>query len=151
MIELNRIYNEDCLEGMKRIPDGVRYDLCDLPYGTTACKWDTIISNHCGSNTKELQWGNSFDGTTTIFKHYGIKQFNVVQIFFSLEEVKTYIFCTSAYRFMSEHEDILIFFKRWHSPKMQKNRMKYNPQGVEDTYRVEKRWLNLILDQIKAY
>ena len=44
MIELNRTYNEDCLEGMKRIPDGsVDMILCDLPYGTTACKWDTVI------------------------------------------------------------------------------------------------------------
>ncbi len=44
MIELNKIYNEDCLEGMKRIPDGsVDMILCDLPYGTTACKWDSII------------------------------------------------------------------------------------------------------------
>ena len=44
MIELNRIYNEDCLEGMKRIPDGsIDMILCDLPYGTTACKWDTVI------------------------------------------------------------------------------------------------------------
>src|SRR5699024_308812 len=43
-IELNKIYNEDCLEGMKRIPDGsVDMILCDLPYGTTACTWDTII------------------------------------------------------------------------------------------------------------
>ena len=43
-IELNSIYNEDCLEGMKRIPDkSVDMILCDLPYGTTACKWDTII------------------------------------------------------------------------------------------------------------
>ena len=43
-IELNKIYNEDCLEGMKRIPDGsVDMILCDLPYGTTACKWDEII------------------------------------------------------------------------------------------------------------
>src|SRR5699024_5950457 len=43
-IELNKIYNEDCLEGMKRIPDGsVDMILCDLPYGTTACSWDTII------------------------------------------------------------------------------------------------------------
>ena len=43
-IDLNSIYNEDCLEGMKRIPDGsVDMILCDLPYGTTACKWDTII------------------------------------------------------------------------------------------------------------
>ena len=44
MIEINTIYNEDCLEGMKRISDGsVDMILCDLPYGTTACKWDTII------------------------------------------------------------------------------------------------------------
>ena len=44
MIELNRIYNEDCLEGMKRISDeSVDMVLCDLPYGTTACKWDSII------------------------------------------------------------------------------------------------------------
>ena len=43
-IELNKIYNEDCLEGMKRIPDGsVDMILCDLPYGTTASKWDEII------------------------------------------------------------------------------------------------------------
>ena len=43
-MELNKIYNEDCLEGMKRIPDkSVDMILCDLPYGTTACKWDTII------------------------------------------------------------------------------------------------------------
>ena len=44
MIELNKIYNEDCLEGMKRIPDKyVDMILCDLPYGTTACKWDSVI------------------------------------------------------------------------------------------------------------
>lgn len=43
-MELNKIYNEDCLEGMKRIPDGsVDMILCDLPYGTTACSWDEII------------------------------------------------------------------------------------------------------------
>lgn len=34
----------DCLELMKQIPDGsVDLVLCDLPYGTTACKWDTVI------------------------------------------------------------------------------------------------------------
>jgi DNA modification methylase len=34
----------DCLERMKEIPDGsVDMILCDLPYGTTACKWDSII------------------------------------------------------------------------------------------------------------
>ena len=34
----------DCLERMKEIPDGsVDMVLCDLPYGTTACKWDSVI------------------------------------------------------------------------------------------------------------
>ena len=34
----------DCLEVMKTISDSsVDMILCDLPYGTTACKWDTII------------------------------------------------------------------------------------------------------------
>ena len=43
-MELNKIYNEECLEGMKRIPDGsVDMILCDLPYGTTRNEWDSII------------------------------------------------------------------------------------------------------------
>ncbi len=34
----------DCLQRMKEIPEGyVDLVLCDLPYGTTACKWDTVI------------------------------------------------------------------------------------------------------------
>ncbi len=34
----------DCLELMKDIEDkSIDMILCDLPYGTTACKWDTII------------------------------------------------------------------------------------------------------------
>lgn len=39
-----KLYNGDCLEIMKDIPDGsIDMILCDLPYGTTACKWDVII------------------------------------------------------------------------------------------------------------
>lgn len=38
------IKNGDCLELMKDIPDkSIDLILCDLPYGTTACKWDTVI------------------------------------------------------------------------------------------------------------
>ena len=40
----NTIVNADCLEAMKYIPDkSIDCIICDLPYGTTACKWDTII------------------------------------------------------------------------------------------------------------
>lgn len=39
-----QLFNGDCLEVMKQIPDkSVDMILCDLPYGTTACKWDTVI------------------------------------------------------------------------------------------------------------
>lgn len=38
------LYNGDCLEIMKNIPDNsVDAIICDLPYGTTKCKWDVII------------------------------------------------------------------------------------------------------------
>lgn len=44
MIELNKIYNEDCLFGMQKIDDkSIDMVLCDLPYGTTQCKWDSVI------------------------------------------------------------------------------------------------------------
>lgn len=44
MLEINKIYNMDCLEGMKLIDDkSIDCIICDLPYGTTQCKWDTII------------------------------------------------------------------------------------------------------------
>ncbi|WP_370449786.1 hypothetical protein [Lactococcus kimchii] len=43
-MEINKIYNEDCLEGMKRIPSkSIDMILCGLPYGTTQCAWDVII------------------------------------------------------------------------------------------------------------
>lgn len=44
MLEINKIYNEECISGMKKIEDGsIDMILCDLPYGTTNCSWDTII------------------------------------------------------------------------------------------------------------
>ena len=55
-MELDTIYNMDCLEGMKQIPDGtIDAVICDLPYGTMKniggapgwhsdnCDWDDII------------------------------------------------------------------------------------------------------------
>ncbi len=44
MLEINKIYNQDCLEGMKYIKNkSIDMILCDLPYGTTKNKWDIII------------------------------------------------------------------------------------------------------------
>ena len=42
--QIDKIYNEDCLEGMKRIADGaVDCIITDLPYGTTRNPWDSVI------------------------------------------------------------------------------------------------------------
>lgn len=39
-----QLYEGDCLDVMEMLPDhSVDMILCDLPYGTTACKWDTVI------------------------------------------------------------------------------------------------------------
>jgi site-specific DNA-methyltransferase (adenine-specific) len=49
------LYEGDCLEIMPTLPDkSIDMILCDLPYGTTACKWDTVIpfAPRCGCNMK---------------------------------------------------------------------------------------------------
>ena len=39
-----RFYNADCFDAMREMPDGcVNAILCDLPYGTTACSWDSVL------------------------------------------------------------------------------------------------------------
>lgn len=44
MIEINKIYLGDCLEIMKDIDNkSIDFICCDLPYGSTQCKWDVII------------------------------------------------------------------------------------------------------------
>ena len=43
----NRVLCGDCLDIMKNIPDkSVDMVLCDLPYGTTQNKWDSVIPLH---------------------------------------------------------------------------------------------------------
>jgi DNA modification methylase len=39
-----KLFNGDCLIEMQNIPDkSIDAIICDLPYGTTACKWDSVI------------------------------------------------------------------------------------------------------------
>ena len=126
MIELNRIYNEDCLEGMKRIPDGsVDMILCDLPYGTTACKWDTIIpfeplweqyeriikDNGAIVLTASQPFTNSLiNSNTNLFKYDLIWQ-----------KSRPSNFPLAKKRPLKYHEDVCIFYK---------SQPKYNPQMV---------------------
>lgn len=44
MLDPNEVYHGDCLELMKQLPcASVDMVLCDLPYGTTKCKWDVVL------------------------------------------------------------------------------------------------------------
>jgi DNA modification methylase len=46
------LYKVNCLELMKSIPDGsIDAIICDPPYGTTACKWDSVIDFTMGSGS----------------------------------------------------------------------------------------------------
>lgn len=44
MLDLDKIHLGDCLELMPSIPSkSIDMILCDLPYGTTACEWDSVL------------------------------------------------------------------------------------------------------------
>lgn len=66
-MELDTIYNEDCLEGMKRIPDGsVDAIICDLPYGT-------MVRSSYGSMEEQFKAFREWDyaiPTESLFEQY---------------------------------------------------------------------------------
>ena len=134
MIELNRIYNEDCLEGMKRIPDAsVDCIICDLPYGTTACKWDTII------DFKEL-WSQYKriikDDRAIVLFGSGLFTYKLVSSNEALYRYKWIWYKTKRGNFvnaknrpMTAYEEIMVFSKAA-TANGSKNKMLYNPQGL---------------------
>jgi site-specific DNA-methyltransferase (adenine-specific) len=128
MLNINQIYNIDCLEGMKEIDDAsIDMILCDLPYGTTACKWDTIIPF-------EPLW----EQYERIIKDNGAIVLTASQPFTSqlvlsninlyrqslvyLKTRPTNVF-NAKKQFMKWHEDIVVFYK--HLPT-------FNPQMRTD-------------------
>lgn len=114
-METNKVIQGDCLEVMKEIPDkSIDMILCDLPYGTTACKWDTIIPF-------EPLW----EQYKRIIKDNGAIVLTASQPFTSalvMSNVKTFKYAytwvktkpsgfQNAKRIpMKKHEDILVFY-----------------------------------------
>lgn len=136
MIEL---VNGNCLDVMKDIPDNsVNLILCDLPYGTTACKWDSVIPvdllwkeyRRLLTSTGSVVLTAAQPFTTAItypaldlFKHASVWIKNRPT---GPQHAKN--------RPMSKHEDILVFSKgkMGHKIQLGEKRMVYNPQGVVD-------------------
>jgi len=112
---VNKIINGDCLSVMPEIPDkSIDMILADLPYGTTACSWDTIIPF-------ELLW----EQYKRIIKDNGAIVLTASQPFTSalvMSNIKMFKYAytwiktkpsgfQNAKRLpMKKHEDILIFY-----------------------------------------
>ena len=143
MLELNKIYHGDCLDLMKDIPDkSIDMILCDLPYGTTACKWDTIISF-------TLLW----EQYERVIKDDGAIVLTASQPFTSAlimsnpnlfkycwiwEKDNASNFFAAKFQPLNNTEDIVIFGKGGCNNGT-KNPLRYYPQGIE---KIEKEVIN---------
>ena len=118
------LYKGDCLEEMKKIPDGsVDLVLTDPPYGTTACKWDSVIPfEPMWTQIKRIV---KKDAAIVLF---GSQPFTSALVMSNVDMFKyCWVFGKSLpvghgyakYRPMSNHEDICVFGK---------GRTTYNPQ-----------------------
>ena len=126
-LSLNTIYNMDCIEGMKLIPDwSIDAIITDPPYWTTACKWDTVIPFDLMREQLKriikpnwaivLFWSEPF---SSALRMSNIKQYKYDWIW---DKVLPTGFAIAKYQPMKQHENILIFGK---------GKTKYNPQKVK--------------------
>lgn len=113
------LINGDCLEAMRTLEDN-SVDACitDIPYGTTACKWDTIIPFE--SMWKALKRIVKPNGAIALF---GSQPFTSALIMSNPKMFKhEWIwkknrgsnFAVQSYQPMKEHENILIFSTKTH-------------------------------------
>lgn len=132
-----KLYNGDCLEVMKEIPDkSVDMILCDLPYGTTACKWDSIIpfeplwEQYCRiikNNGAILLFGSEPFSTTLRMSNLKNYKYDWVWI-----KNTSGGFVHAKNRPLKRHELISVFSlgSMGHISQLGNKRMVYNPQGL---------------------
>ena len=135
----------DCLELMKDIPDGsVDMILADLPYGTTACKWDEIIPFEPLWEQYERVIKDNGAIVLTASQPFTTKLINSnIELFkynWVWKKAKPTGFSHSKNMPLKDYEDIVVFSKGsiGHAHLI-KNRMEYNPQGVYEVSRKIKR------------
>ena len=121
---LNKVIQGDCLEEMKKIPNkSIDMILCDLPYGTTQNKWDSVI------DLKKL-WKEYYriikDNGAIVLTSQGI--FTAKLILSNEKDFKYKIvwikskatnFLNAKKQPLRKHEDICVFYKKQPT---------YNPQ-----------------------
>ena len=122
-----QLYHGDCLEEMKNISDkSIDMILCDLPYGTTQCSWDIVISFEdlwkqynriIKDNGAIVLFGS--EPFSSYLRMSNIKMFKYDIIW---EKSKATGFLNSKKRPLVAHENIHIFYKKQPT---------YNPQMVQ--------------------
>lgn len=143
---LNKVTQGDCLEVMKDIPDGsVDMILCDLPYGTTACKWDSIIPfeplweqyERVIKDNGAIVLTASQPFTTALISS-NIELFKYEWIW---EKSTSAGFVHAKNMPLKRHENICVFSKApmGHASLLGERRMQYNPQGLREVNKVHRR------------
>jgi site-specific DNA-methyltransferase (adenine-specific) len=133
---INSVVCGDCLEVMKSIPDkAIDMILCDLPYGTTACKWDTIIPfEPLWKEYKRIIKDNGaivLTASQPFTSALVMSQPEMFRYELIWHKNRSGGFITAKKMPMKYHENILIFYKQL---------PKYNPQFVEYADSVKKRF-----------
>ncbi len=127
MIELDRVYNTDCLIGMAEIPDEYT-DLifCDLPYGVTKNKWDSVIppeklweqyNRIIKPNGAIILFGQDKFTAKMMLSNEKMHRYNLIW-----SKVLKSGFLNANRMPLREHEDLMVFYKK---------QTVYNPQMVK--------------------
>ena len=125
----------DCLELMKDIPDkSIDMILCDLPYGTTACKWDTVIPFEILWKEYERIIKNkcaiALFGSEPFSSYLRISNIKLYKYDWIWIKSKASDFINANCRPMKKHEIISIFSFGKSSPPVTDKNMKYFPQEI---------------------
>lgn len=124
MLEINKTYRGDCLDLMLDISDkSIDMILADLPYGTTNCKWDSVID--LPKLWKQYERIIKDNGAIVLFaqtpfdKVLGSSNLDMLRYEWIWEKTQATGHLNSKRMPMKSHENILVFYK--HLPT-------YNPQ-----------------------
>ena len=130
-----KLIHGDCLEKMKDIPDkSIDMILCDLPYGTTRLKWDSVID-------LTLLWWHykrivKVNGAIVLFANQPFtsalisSNFEMFRYSWIWEKPFPTGFLNANYRPMLSFEDICVFSHSGAGAGSKDNAMVYYPQGL---------------------
>ena len=145
MLDIDKIYLGDCLELMKTIPDkSIDMILCDLPYGTTKNKWDSMLP--LNELWKEYERVITDNGAIVLFaqtpfdKVLGSSKIDLLKYEYVWNKKRPTGFFNANYAPMKQHENILVFSKASACFVKDKSKaMEFYPQDLIEVNRSIKR------------